>query len=169
MNRAVPPAFYWVENVLSVLGAGIAGTLWWAHRAAIDLPCTADGGCEVIAASRWAHVTVGPWHDVPVALLGFLSYLVLLTLAMMKLGAETERACRLLHIPFWAISLGGFGYSWFLQYVAHFKIGAFCVWCFSSATVMTLLFITATAEGLRRSRRPRGPVAPSESRPISHV
>ena len=36
----------------------------------------------------------------------------------------------------------GFCFSWYLQYVAHFKIGAFCIYCFSSACIMTLLFLT---------------------------
>ena len=89
---AVPPFFYWLETALSVVGAAIAGTLWWAHRANVELPCTGDGrGCDLVNASRWAHVTLGPWHDIPLALLGFLSYLALLTLAMMKLGADTEQ------------------------------------------------------------------------------
>ena len=165
---AVSPVFCWLETALSVAGAAIAGTLWWAHRANIELPCTADGGCTVIADSRWAHLSLGPWHDLPTALLGFLTYLALLTLAMMKLGAETVRSRQWLHVPFWAITAGGAAYSWYLQYVAHVKIGAFCVWCFSSAIVMTLLFVTASVEALRLYHRdtlslPLGP------RPISHV
>ncbi len=146
-------AVCWLETALSAVGAAIAGTLWWAHRANVDLPCTAGGGCDQVNASAWSHLTLGPLHEVPVALLGLVGYLVLLTLAMMKLGAETERARRLLGGTFWAISLGGAAYSLYLQYVAHVKIGAFCVWCFSSACVMTLLFLTATAESLLRRTR----------------
>ena len=165
----VSGVFYVAESILSVIGAGIAGTLWWAHRAHVELPCTGDGrGCDLVNASPWAHVTLGPWHDVSVALLGLLGYLALLTLAMAKLGADTERARERLHGPFWAISLLGAGYSLDLQYVAHFKIGAFCVWCFSSATVMSLLFLTATAEAFLR-RRTRLSASPAPSRPITHV
>ncbi|MBV9851194.1 MAG: vitamin K epoxide reductase family protein [Armatimonadetes bacterium] len=165
---AVPGAFYWTETALSVVGAGIAGTLWWAHRSNIELPCTGDGhGCDLVNDSPWAHVTLGPWHDVPVALLGFLTYLVLLTLAMMKLGADTERGRRRLHGPFWAISLFGAGYSLYLQYVAHVEIGAFCVWCFSSAVVMALLFLTATVEAVRRRSAPSA--ASPETGPVIHV
>ncbi len=155
MNTAVPPPLYaWIETALSAVGAGIAGTLWWAHRANVELPCTAGGGCDEVNASRWSHLTLGPLHDIPVALLGLLTYLLLLTLAMAKIGAESERARRLLHGPLWTVSLCGAAYSWYLQYVAHFQIGAFCVWCFSSATVMTLLLVTATVEGLRTETRP---------------
>ena len=170
---AVSPLFYWLETALSTVGGAIAGTLWWAHRANVELPCTGDGhGCDLVNASRWAHVTLGPGHDIPLALLGFLTYLALLTLAMMKLGADTERSRRLLHVPFWILSLLGAGYSLYLQYVAHFLIGAFCVWCFSSATVMLLLFVTATTEAILRGRAP-AQAAPaetsSETRPITHA
>jgi uncharacterized membrane protein len=167
MNTAVHPAFSWVETALSAVGAGIAGTLWWAHRANIELPCTSGGGCDEVNASQWSHFTFGPLHDVPIALLGFLTYLVLLTLAMAKLGAETEATRRVLLIPIWILSLGGTGYSWYLQYVAHFQIGAFCIYCFSSAIIMTLLWITATWEGLRRMQSRSSSL--SETRPVSHV
>ncbi len=165
----VPGAIYGVETALSVIGAAIAGTLWWAHRANVELPCTGNGrGCDLVNASRLAHASLGPWHDIPIALLGFLGYLALLTLAMMKWGADTERARGLLHAPFWLISLLGAGYSLYLQYVAHVKIGAFCVWCFSSATVMTLLFLTATAEVFLRCRSQQARPA-SETRPVTHA
>jgi uncharacterized membrane protein len=167
MNTAVHPAFSWLETGLSAVGAGIAGTLWWAHRSNIELPCTSGGGCGEVNASRWSHLTFGPMHDVPIALLGLLTYLVLLTLAMAKMGAEAGRTCRLLHGPLWVLSLFGTCYSWYLQYVAHFQIGAFCIYCFSSAVVMTLLAATATLEGLRW---PRPAATPSpESRPAAHV
>ena len=168
MNTAVHPAFAWLETALSAVGAGIAGTLWWAHRANVELPCTAGGGCGEVNASRWSHLTLGPLHDVPIALLGLLTYVALLALAMAKLGAESERTRRLLHAPLWGLSLFGAGYSWYLQYVAHFEIGAFCIYCFSSATVMALLAVTATVEGLRR-RRSVPPATPTETRPAAHV
>lgn len=150
------PRWSMSEAALSFAGAGVAGSLWWAHRSHVDLPCTANGGCAEVAASAQAFVTLGPWQDVSVALLGFLGYLILLTLSMMKLGSETPKTVRGLHHLLWAVSAGGTVYSWYLQYVAHFVIQAFCVYCFTSACLMTALFATATWEWLaaRRSRRP---------------
>ena len=150
------PRWSVIEAALSFAGAGVAGTLWWAHRVHWDPPCTADGGCAAVAASSQAYVTLGPWHDVSVALLGFLGYLVLMTLSMMKLGAEKSQTARGLHRLLWAVSAGGTVYSWYLQYVAHFVIQAFCVYCFTSACLMTALFVTATLEraAVRRSTQP---------------
>lgn len=131
----------WAGAALSTLGAADAGTLWWAHRFNYLLPCTGDGhGCDLVAASRWAHLSWGPVHDFPLALAGLLAYVAALTLCLAILGADTARGRRHLRWTLLTITLPGVCYSWFLQYVAHFKIGAFCVWCFSSACIMTLLF-----------------------------
>ncbi len=135
----------WACAALSTLGAADAGTLWWAHRQNLSLPCTGDGhGCDLVAASRWAHLSWGPVHDFPLALAGLMAYLAMLTLCLAILGSETARARQTLRLALWAIAAPGACWSWYLQFVAHFKIGAFCVWCFSSACVMTLLLGVAT-------------------------
>ncbi len=142
-----------IEAALSFVGAGIAGTLWWKDRVHQDMPCTGDGGCGIVAASRWSHVDLIVFHDVPAALLGLLGYLALLTLAMLRLGAESDIWDRRMHRVVWLLAAGGAAYSWYLQWVAHFKIGAFCIWCRSSAIVMTLVLLTATWEWWVSRRR----------------
>lgn len=144
-----------IEAALAFVGAGIAGTLWWEDRVHQDVPCSADGGCGIVNASRWSHVDLVVFHHVPVALLGLLGYVALLTIAMLRLGSETERADRLLHRFFWLLAAGGAAYSWYLQWIAHAKIGAFCIWCRSSAIVMAVLLLIATWEwwAARRARR----------------
>lgn len=152
-NAAALTRCYIAQIALGFAGAAISGTLWWAHRVNIDLPCTSRGGCEAVANSAWSHITIGPFHDVPVALLGLLSYVAILTLAMIKVGAETHSARAAAGRIGLLVIGGGAAYSWYLQYVSHVKIGAFCPWCFSSACVMTLLLISALIENslLRRS------------------
>jgi len=146
-TASIRQTFVVIEAALSFVGAGIAGTLWWADRTRQDLPCTSDGhGCELVAASRWSHVDLIFWHDVPVALLGLLGYLSLLALSMLRLASESETNITRLHRLLWLITAGGTAYSWYLQWIAHYKIGAFCIYCRSSAIVMTILFLTATAE-----------------------
>ncbi len=152
---SIRQAWVVIEAALSFLGAGIAGTLWWADRTKLDVPCSADGGCEIVNSSAWSHVDLILWHHVPVALLGLLGYLALLTLAMLRLGAESDAGDRRLHRLIWLMAAGGAAYSWYLQWVAHFKIEAFCIWCRSSAVVMTVLFLTATWEWWAARRRTR--------------
>src|SRR5690348_216338 len=109
-----------LECLLAFMGSAVAGTLWWAHRVHIELPCTDDGGCDIIADSRWSHVSFGPLHDIPVALLGFLTYLALLGLSVTKIVSESRKTVWTLMRLQWALSAFGFGYSWYLQYVAAF-------------------------------------------------
>ena len=131
---------------MSFAGAGIAGTLWWADQTRQDLPCTGNGGCAIVAASRWSHVDLIFFHQVPVALLGLAGYVLLLTLAMIRLGTDDVRLDHWLHGLMGLTSGGGVLYSWYLQWIAHAEIGAFCLWCRSSAIVMTLLFGTTVWE-----------------------
>lgn len=144
-----------LEAALSFVGAGIAGLLWWAHREDVSLPCTSNGGCAAVADSAWSHLSLGPWHDIPVALLGCLGYVLLLSLSMLRLASESEIVTRILARVVWLVSAGGTTYSWYLQWVAHYKIYGhpFCIWCRSSAIVMTLIFLTATFEFFARGER----------------
>lgn len=150
-----PTGFSWfavAEAALAFVGAGIAGTLWWAHRRHVDLPCSSGSDCDLVAQSRWGHVALGAW-SLDVALLGLLAYVVLLTLAMAKMACENPRAAHRLHVLLWAGSALGAAYSLYLQYVAHALLGAFCPWCFASACVMTLLFLTTTGETVSQRKR----------------
>lgn len=135
-----------IEAALSFAGAGIAGVLWWQDRTAGSLPCTSNGGCEIVWTSSWSHIDIGPLHEVPVALLGLLGYVLLLSFAMFRLASESEKTSRNLHRLTWLVSAGGTVYSWYLQWVAHYKIGHFCIWCRTSAILMTLIFLLATYE-----------------------
>lgn len=140
------------EAALAFVGAGIAGTLWWAHRRHVDLPCSSGSDCDLVAQSRWGHVALGAW-SFDVALLGLLAYVVLLSLAMAKMACENPHTARRLHGLLWAGSACGAAYSLYLQYVAHVRLGAFCPWCFASACVMTLLLLTTTADTLSQRKR----------------
>lgn len=144
--------FVSAEAALSFVGAGIAGTIWRADQIHQDLPCTADGGCEIVNSSRWSHVDLLVLHHVPVAILGLAGYILLLSLAMLRLGTDSPRLDSRLHFLIGFVSGGGVLYSWYLQWVAHAEIGAFCIWCRSSAIVMTVLFGTAAVEWLAGRR-----------------
>jgi protein-disulfide isomerase len=127
--------------ILSYLGVAVASTVWWADRVNADLPCTAGGGCEQVANSSYAHLTLFG-QSIPVALLGVAGYVLLFTLSLLRIAIAGAKMRRALTLASLVISAGGTLYSWYLQYVAHFKIGAFCPWCFTSALLMTGLCAT---------------------------
>lgn len=144
--------FVSAEAFLAFAGAGIAATIWQADRMHQDLPCTSDGGCEIVAASAWSHVDLIWFHHVPVALLGLLGYVLLLSLAMLRLGTDNPRLDSRLHGLIAVVSGGSFVYSWYLQWIAYAEIHATCLWCRASALTMTLLFFVTLWEW-RAARR----------------
>ncbi len=153
-KRAAPIrlAFVLAGAALSFVGAGIAGSLWWSERVGVDLPCTADGGCALVAASRWSHISLPGLPHTPVALLGLLGYVLLLGLSLLRFGTESETADRRLHGLFWLITGTGTAFSWYLQWVAYAEVHAYCPWCRASAWTMTALLLTATAEWVARRK-----------------
>jgi uncharacterized membrane protein len=133
------------EAVLSFAGSAVAGTLWWAHRVHISLPCTRGGGCELVANSAYAQIAI-VGVQIPVALLGLIAYLTAFLISMTKLMSDRPSSIRGLTVLLCALSGFGCAYSWYLQYIVAFKIGTFCVWCRSSAFIMTALFIVSAWE-----------------------
>ncbi len=156
-KRAAPIRLVFVlaGAALSFVGAGIAGSLWWSERAGADLPCTADGGCALVAASRWSHIDLPGLPHTPVALLGLLGYVLLLGLSMLRLGTENAALDTRLHRSIWLIAGTGTAFSWYLQWVAATEVHAYCPWCRASAWTMTLLLWAATAERVFPRKRMR--------------
>jgi uncharacterized membrane protein len=129
------------QALLAFIGCADAGTLYWAHRNNIELPCTSGNGCDLVYASHWSHVL-----GIPIALIGLAAYLVFLFASVLKLTSDSERLKVLLFRIILLPSFFGTVFSWYLQYVASVYIGAFCIYCRVSAFVMTFLFLSALIE-----------------------
>lgn len=155
-SRVSLPGFTIAQIVLSALGFIDAGLLLLQDRKKVDLPCTSDGGCEIVAQSIYSHVTLFGQH-IPVAAVGAAGYLAILTLAMIKMGSETRRMVDLVSIALLLITGGGALYSWYLQYVSFHIIGHHCIYCIISASIMTVLMIVTIAERFSLRSLWRGP------------
>ena len=139
-----------IQLALALAGFFVASLLYFAHRHVLDLPCSVNGGgCDIVNGSHWSHI-----GSVPVAVFGMIGYAVLAVLSICKLTSETPRASVFFGWSVLTIALIGTGYSWFLQYVAAVDIEAFCVYCRTSAVIMTIIFLSAACEqvALVRSR-----------------
>lgn len=53
-------------------------------------------------------------------------------------------ALKRLDLVLWLIALSAFGISWLLQYLAVFVVFSLCPWCFSSACLVTAIFIVTS-------------------------
>lgn len=121
-----------VALVLAVLGLGVASYLTYVHYAGIRSICEIAHGCERVQKSEWSKLA-----GIPVALIGLLGYVsIFLSLLSRREGAMIAAS---------GLSLVGFGFSAYLTYREIWSIDAICIWCVSSAIILTLLAIVTTA------------------------
>ncbi|OGA31789.1 MAG: hypothetical protein A3G80_07080 [Betaproteobacteria bacterium RIFCSPLOWO2_12_FULL_62_13b] len=94
-------------------------------------------------------------YGVPVAFIGLAGYLVLLGLALAVLQTEGVVQRRLLTIGF-LLALGGVGFSAYLTYIEVYVIEAICIWCVTSALLITLLALVGGLNIWRNAPDPLG-------------
>jgi uncharacterized membrane protein len=110
---------------LAAVGAAVAGYLTYARYTDTTLVC-ATGGCETVQRSEYALLA-----GIPVAVLGFVTYLVLLATAFTR--AEISRTAGAV------LAISGALFASYLLYAQVFLIDAVCQWCLASDIVITLL------------------------------
>jgi uncharacterized membrane protein len=134
------------STALTLGGVGIAGYLTYVHYAGLHPVCGISHGCETVQTSSYAYLA-----GIPVALLGLLTYvLVLITLRRQGNNALFTG---------YVLTLIGFGFSLYLTYREVFTIHAICSWCASSAIVFTLLAVVQTIRVLGAGRAALSPAA----------
>jgi uncharacterized membrane protein len=112
---------------LAVVGLGLASYLTYVHYSGIKPACSLGGSCEKVQTSAYSHLA-----GVPVALMGLIGYVSILTLLLLP-ESETTRFATV------AVTTIGFGFSAYLTYRELFSIHAICEWCVSSAIILTVL------------------------------
>jgi uncharacterized membrane protein len=101
-----------------------------------ELACSV-GECETVNLSRWAT-----FLGLPVAAWGLATYLVILFIALAGLSEAREDSPGISRI---LVAISGWSvlFSGWLTYLELFKIHAICVWCVTSACIMTAVFIAS--------------------------
>ncbi len=118
--------------VLAVVGLGVAIYLTIVHYVGFQLlACSGahhgHSSCVTVQSSQWSKLA-----GIPVALLGLIGYIGILTSLLAPDREETRLATL-------GLTLIGFGFSAYLTYRELFSIHAVCEWCVSSAVILTLL------------------------------
>lgn len=126
----------WVIPLLSIIGAGIAGYLAYVETAQVPAFCGPVGDCNTVQQSEYARL----FGVIPIGLLGLLGYMAIVTawLGVRLAHGRLLHAARLCLFCFTAL---GTLFSVYLTYLEPFVIGATCIWCLSSAVLMTLLML----------------------------
>lgn len=135
--------------LLCAIGVGIAAYLSFVALDAHVQPfCSGVGNCEKVQTSEYSKV-----GGVPIAIFGLGMYLALLVLAVVRrfdtrlLGRE---APAILATWTFALAFAGMLYSGYLTYLELFVIHAICVWCVSSATLVTAIALVALPDARPR-------------------
>ena len=118
--------------LLAIGGIGIASYLTIVHFADQPIVCSGIGDCEKVNSSSYAKLA-----GIPVAVLGLISYVTMLVLA---LGALIRRDAMLVAAA-WGVVLASFGFSMYLTYVELEVLDAICIWCVASASVVTAMLV----------------------------
>ena len=124
---------------LVVVGFGVAVYLSYIELTQVEAVCGPFGDCNTVNQSKYATL----FGVLPVGVLGLMGYVVILGFwGMANFGPANFRARAVLGA--WAAVLFGVLFSVYLTFLEPFVIGATCIWCLTSAMVMTLLLWTTT-------------------------
>jgi uncharacterized membrane protein len=119
-------------SILAVAGIGVATYIAIAEGGGGSPKCLVGGGCETVAQSKYAHLA-----GINVAVIGIVGYVVLLVAALTP--GDIGRFGGFFG------ALIGVGFSLYLTYLELFVIDAICEWCVTSAVLMVLSLLVATA------------------------
>lgn len=121
---------------VALAGVGVASYLSWAHYADSAVVCVAGGSCETVQESEYALVA-----GIPVAVLGLVSYTVILALI-----AWDSPVARLLAAT---MAFVGLLFGAYLLALQLFVIDAVCIWCLANDVLIAPALAVLTALRLR--------------------
>ena len=140
---SIPAWADWLIPVLIVLGIGVAAYLSFVETQSVTAVCGPVGDCNAVQQSRYAKL----FDILPVGVLGLLGYLGLLAAWLARRlvpSLEKLSAIGFLGMAFFAVV-----FSLYLTYLEPFVIGAVCIWCLTSAVLVTLLLLLGLPPALR--------------------
>ena len=104
-----------------------------------ELSCSI-GSCETVNTSKWSR-----FLGLPVAAWGLLFYLDVFAIALVSTFPRFEDE-RVLSLVLVAEAAVGVLFSAWLTYLELFVIHAICVWCVTSAAIVTVILLVAIAD-----------------------
>lgn len=143
---AVPPAWImdWAIPALSVAGLLVAAYLSYIEITLSQAFCGPVGDCNAVQASSYARI----FGILPVGVLGGVGYLAILLAwwaSRQRWGIVSSYA----PLALFSMALFGTIFSTYLTYLEPFVIKAVCIWCVSSAILITLIMLTSLPAALR--------------------
>ena len=131
----------WLIPVLSLIGIGVAGYLSYVELNQVEAVCGPVGNCNTVQQSEYATL----FGILPIGVLGVMGYLAIIILWLARL-LDKPNFKRILNFLMFGVTLFGLLFSIYLTFLEPFVIGATCMWCVSSAVIMTVLFIISAGK-----------------------
>lgn len=134
-----PPQWDWLWTavpVLALFGMAVAGYLAYIETQAVAAICGPVGDCNAVQTSAYAKL-----FGIPIGVIGMVAYAAVL--AVWVWGRARDHG-----LPRWlllAMTAFGVAFSIYLTYLEIFVIRAVCMWCLTSAVVMTALLLVSAA------------------------
>lgn len=134
--------------VLAIVGLGVAGYLSYVEASSGVAVCGPVGDCNAVQQSPYARL-----FGVPVGVLGLAGY-SLMTFAWV-LGRGAGRLAAWSTAALFGMVFAAVLFSSYLTFLEPFVIGATCLWCLSSAVVLTAMLWLSAGPGFRALGRLR--------------
>jgi uncharacterized membrane protein len=122
----------WIIPLLAILGAIIASYLFFIESSNSTPYCGPVGDCGTVQNSQYAFL----FGFIPVGLLGIIGYLIIIFLWLAS-RFFSGTVHHFFGFVIWFLSWIGLLFSIYLTFLEPFVIGATCMWCISSAIIMT--------------------------------
>jgi len=129
----------WLVPILSIVGIGVAGYLSYVEFNQVEAVCGPVGNCNTVQQSSYARL----FGIIPIGFLGILGYLAIIILWLVEV-LDLPSIRQYARLGLWIITLIGTLFSIYLTFLEPFVIGATCMWCLTSAILMTVLYLIST-------------------------
>lgn len=141
-HRAIRPHYDWLIPLLALAGLGVAAYLSHVEVNQVEAVCGPVGDCNTVNQSEYAKL----FGILPVGALGLAGFLAIISAWALRRWGPGKLAYR---AAVGILGMTAFGtlFSIYLTFLEPFVIGATCLWCLSSAVIMTTLFILALKPG----------------------
>lgn len=139
MQAATPKQWpNWILPVLLVVGLAIAIYLGFVEVTGDEAMCGPVGDCNAVQQSQYSKL----FGIIPVAILGMVGY-VSIGIAWLVSLKTSGRVQFYAKMAMFLLALFGLLFFIYLTFLEPFVIGATCMWCISSAIIMTLINLIA--------------------------
>ncbi|OGO11121.1 MAG: hypothetical protein A2Y93_12990 [Chloroflexi bacterium RBG_13_68_17] len=153
MTPVRPAAWqHWLVPVLALAGMGVAIYLSYVETTGDLAMCGPVGDCNAVQQSPYAKL----FGFLPVGLVGLLGYLAILV-AWLVGRLRSERLADNAAIALLGMTAFGTLFMVGLTFLEPFVIGATCLWCLSSAVIITCLLWLSVGPAIAALDRLEGP------------